>query len=227
MAKPQIVTRSRSTRAICSLLLILAISCLLPPRDLNAQQSDRHKRRGLTLEFGLGPSSLNYGCTALVNGDSQGTPCRSEGRFFSWISHLSVGWTINPNLILGLSTEGWNRPNLAPEESGTLRSLAVHYYPSTTSGFFVTVGVGVSSSRVGTRPLEKSEGSGPGAMAGIGFEVPMGSSYSLVLQLRGLLAKQTSLGPTLRGPNGRFFLGPDRADTTQAVFGFSIGLRFH
>ena len=85
---------------------------------------------------------------------------------------LSLGGTISPRVLLGVGTSGFYRAELG-ETMGTL-DARLRFYPSLTSGFFVTGGFGLGHVSDGYDTVW-----GPGAVVGLGWDVRVGRNVSL------------------------------------------------
>src|SRR5437762_5563892 len=88
-------------------------------------------RHGFWFSGGLGYGSL--GCQ------------NCSGRTGALSGNISLGGTLSPKLLLGVSTNGWTKSDSgATLTVGTL-TAAVRFYPSATGGFFLTGGLGLGT----------------------------------------------------------------------------------
>jgi hypothetical protein len=124
---------------------------------------------GFWFNAGLGAGSLGCeDCFNRVNGLSGG---------------LSLGGRLSPRVLLGVGTTGWSRDGLTV---GTL-DARFRFYPSLTSGFFITTGAGV-----GSISNEIESDFGFGLVLGIGADFRVGPNVSLTPFWNGF-AMQSSL----------------------------------
>lgn len=129
-----------------------------PERSSQMPGVSRHNREGFWFNAGLGYGSLGCdGCSDRWNGGSGG---------------LSLGRAISPRLLLGVGTTGWARTD-TELTVGTL-DARVRFYPSETSGFFLTGGLGLGAlSSGGVNEV------GLGAVLGLGMDIRVGRNVSL------------------------------------------------
>lgn len=132
-------------------------------RDVPEVSSDvltakRNARQGFWFNGGLGFGSLGCeNCYGRSNGLSGG---------------LSLGGTLSRRVLLGVGTTGWSKAGTGLTV-GTL-DARVRFYPSTTSGFFLTGGLGVGSIS-GDGETEN----GVGVVLGLGMDIRVASNLSL------------------------------------------------
>ena len=121
--------------------------------SLVAQQSQT--RDGFWFSLGRGYGSLGcFGC--------------GGGRVGGLSGGLSLGWTVNPRLLLGVGTTGWI--DAAGYTSAGTLDARVRFYPKATGRFFVTGGAGL-----GTISGER----GLGLLGGVGYDLRLGGAGSL------------------------------------------------
>ena len=174
---------SRSMAVVAGLLLLGASV---------ASAQHPQTRKGFWIGFGLGYGS--YGCTG----------CGSTG---SISGYLKMGGTISKHFLLGGETNGWTKG-----ESGTTlttgnASFAAYYYPQPAGGFFLRGGVGFSEARASQGGLSASS-SGPGATAGLGYDLRVGGNTSIT-------------------PVANFVWGHPDSGINQHILQFAIGVTFH
>src|SRR5207249_1222133 len=94
-----------------------------------------------------------------------------SGRTGALSGNISLGGTLSPKLLLGVSTNGWTKSDSgATLTVGTL-TAAVRFYPSATGGFFMTGGLGLGTVSAGVsgfgqpRAGARGQSSSPGAIA--------------------------------------------------------------
>jgi hypothetical protein len=137
-------------------------------RSENAQASlaarPTQARDGMWFNAGLGFGSAGCdGCSSRVNELSGG---------------ISVGGTITPRLLLGVTT-GWSRSDTT---LGTL-DARLRFYPGVASGFFVAGGVGLGDAY--------GNDFGVGTVLGLGWDLRVASNVSLTPFWNGVLAKSS------------------------------------
>ena len=72
---------------------------------------------------------------------------------------ISLGWTLTPQLLIGVEASGYGVNSVDPagvETTGTNSVVSITYYPRRSSGFFVRGGVGptfLDNSEESPRPL--------------------------------------------------------------------------
>jgi hypothetical protein len=131
----------------------------------------KHAREGFWFNGGLGFGSLgcDYCDGERANGLSGG---------------LSLGGTINDRVLLGVGTTGWARSGTGLTV-GTL-DARLRFYPSATSGFFVTGGVGL-----GTITLDGVTEKGVGVVLGLGMDIRVASNLSITPFWNGFAMKSS------------------------------------
>lgn len=147
----------------------IALVCVFP-ESLKAQT-----RSGFWFSGGLGYGSLGCeDCDSREGGLSGG---------------LSLGGTISPKFLLGVGTAGWTK-----EESGVTLTVGildarVRFYPSETSGFFLTGGLGLGTIDVGISGFGSESETGAALLLGVGFDARIGSNVSLTPFWNGFAVK--------------------------------------
>ncbi len=124
--------------------------------------SVRHaqSRNGFWFSGGMGIGSLGCDdCGGRANGLSGG---------------ISLGGTLSDKWLLGIGTTGWARTVVGDVLSVGTVDARIRFYPSLTSGFFITGGLGLGSvSFAGESEV------GAGAVFGVGWDIRVGSNVSL------------------------------------------------
>lgn len=148
-----------------------------------AQQTHPQQiRKGFWFSGGLGYGSL--GCNN----------CGTRTGGFS--SSIALGGTLSRQVQIGVGTSVWIKSqNGATLTVGTL-DFRVRLYPSATSGFFFTGGLGggtisASASASGFGTVSASE-NGVGAVFGIGYDIPLSPSVSLSPYLNGVAIRASN-----------------------------------
>src|SRR5262245_9214896 len=125
-------------------------------------------REGFWLSFGGG-----YG-SAHITSEGDGPNDRESD--FTGI--LKLGGSLNSRFLLGIETNVWTEEQLGTRTYlGTLTG-AVYFYPAETSGFFLKGGLGTAFATI-TFEDEAINGAGFGGMVGLGYDLRLGTSFSL------------------------------------------------
>ena len=104
-----------------------------------------------------------------------------NGRLSSLTAHLRVGKTISSRLAVGAELNGWFKHDDLFDTDLRLydATLGFSIYPS-DAGLFVKAGVGIGRMEITGGDLgEKVSGTGLGLMAGVGYDIPIGSTTAL------------------------------------------------
>ncbi len=154
-------------RSFASLMLVLCLGLFAGAGSLSAQAPDQPlpRHRGLWFSGGFGWGSLGcQDCGSRTGGLSGG---------------LTLGGTISPKFLLGIGTTGWTKSeNGATLTVGTL-DARLRFYPSLTSGFFLTGGLGIGEMRASVSGFGSASETGVGAVLGLGWDIPISGSASL------------------------------------------------
>jgi hypothetical protein len=124
-----------------------------------------HTREGFWIGLGLGAGSL--GCE----------DC--DDRETSWSGNFKLGGTINPRFLLGVETNGWYKSETGVTLTYGNLSAVGYFYPSELSGFYFKAGAGFANLRVEVDDFGNDSESGPGGVAGLGYDVRVGNNFSL------------------------------------------------
>lgn len=151
---------SRRTTLVPLLLLVLGLQ--LPA--VAAAQASPETRAGFWWNGGLGYSTIGCdGCTRRQN---------------SLAIAMAAGGTVSRKVLFGASIDAATR-----SESGARQIVAtvlarLRFYPSLTSGFFLTAGVGLGMlSAEGTDANRRDTGTA--ALLGLGYDIRVGPNVSL------------------------------------------------
>ena len=151
---------SKTSRVVT---LLAGLSCAASA----AQAQYPQRREGFWIGFGLGYGSANVSCDNCISGSRTGGPTL----------FLKLGGTPSRDLLIGASFNGWTHDlNGANETMGNV-TASLFYYPVTTSGFFLTGGLGFSAYNINSSP--EVNGSGWGFTGGVGYDVRVGRNISL------------------------------------------------
>jgi hypothetical protein len=131
----------------------------------------KHAREGFWFNIGLGYGSLGCDyCVVRLNGVSGG---------------LSLGGTINPHVLLGVGTTGWARSD--SDITVSTLDARLRIYPSATSGFFITGGIGLGMvSDFGETYY------GVGVVLGLGVDIRVSRNVSLTPFWNGFAMRSSS-----------------------------------
>jgi hypothetical protein len=188
------MSRNCSFTIAARLLTMGAVATLafMAQPDTAEAQGFQQERSGFWGSGGLGYGSLG------IDGFSE----REDGLS----GNLTLGGTISPRFLLGGGTTGWTKEvDGIRVQFGTLL-LVGRFYPNAEGGFFMNMGLGAGQVSFSQGSTSVSE-SGGGALLGIGYDVRVGSSWSLT-------PFANAIGFSIDG---------DTAD----VFQFGLGVTFH
>lgn len=132
---------------------------------MHAQTDEAPRRAGFWIGLGLGHGSL--GCE----------DCGSREGGLS--GNFRLGGTVSPKFLLGVESNGWYK-----EESGVTLTMANFsavgvFYPSETGGFHLKGGLGISRIELSVSGFGSESETGGGAILGLGYDAPVGRSFSL------------------------------------------------
>lgn len=150
--------------------LVLALFALHPGETVGQEQpmgQEEPVRSGFWLSAGLGGGSL--GCE----------DCSEREWGFS--GNLALGGAINSRVLLGVGTNGWTKEEGGATLTAATLTAQVRFYPSPTGGFFLVGGLGYATVDLDLGVLGSGDVSGPGAVLGLGYDVPLNDSVGLSL----------------------------------------------
>jgi hypothetical protein len=116
---------------------------------------------------------------------------------------LSLGGTMNDKLLLGLGTTGWYRSRDGVALNAGTLDARLRFYPSVTSGLFLTGGLGLGTIRVGANGLGSERETGVGFVLGLGWDVRIRQNMSLTPFWNGSAVRTSSADANF----GQFGLG--------------------
>jgi hypothetical protein len=150
-------------------------------------------RSGFWFNLGSGYGAITCEtCSSTLNGYSGG---------------LSLGGTLSPRVQLGIGTTGWYRSeNGASLTTGTV-DARIRFFPSATSGFFLTGGIGAGSIGASLAGYGSGTEFGMGSVLGMGWDLD--------------IAPGVSLSPFWNAFNVK------TADTNTTVGQIGLGFTFH
>lgn len=131
----------------------------------NIAKQNHQAREGFWFNIGTGYGAISCkDCYGSVGGYSGG---------------LSLGGTISQRFLLGVGTTGWYRSEGgATLVAGTV-DARVRFYPATTSGFFLTGGVGFGSIGADLAAYGSDSETGAGVVLGLGWDLRVANGVSL------------------------------------------------
>ena len=184
--------------AIAAALLLASVSAL------GAQATS--VRQGLWVGAGIGRGSARLSCQICRSGRDGGTS-----------GYLRAGTTLSPAVLLGLEGTAWYHSDAGVDQLLASLQAVVYLYPRPGSGFYVKTGIGLSSFSAKDNQDEVSSHALAGQV-GVGYEVPMGQSLSIV-------PFANFLGST--GGNIRFNNTVTDLSANTSLLQFGVGLTLH
>lgn len=156
---------------------LLIVSLLLASQPLGAQQVVERSGVWLALSPGYGVMS--------------GFP--ESGNEGVMVGGLAVGGTMSPRLQVGVSSIAFTRWLQDAEPSrGQLAATGImvtaRWYPPSPNGLMIAAGVGRATLSGALSSPVTDPASGFGAMASVGWELPLGGSVALMPHLNGFRA---------------------------------------
>jgi hypothetical protein len=146
-------------------LALAVITACLAGGALAQQSQQPQIRHGFWFSAGLGYGSL--GCQ------------NCGGREGALSGNLSLGGTLSPKLLLGVSTNGWTKSQSGSTLTVGTLTAAVRFYPSPMGGFFLTGGLGLGTVSAGISGFGSASQTGVAALLGLGYDIRMSRSISL------------------------------------------------
>jgi hypothetical protein len=135
------------------------------PIVTRAPESVPQDREGFWFSGGFGIGSLGCdNCSGRVNGFSGG---------------LSLGATISERLLVGFGTTGWYRSEDGIWLNAGTWDARVRFYPSVSSGFFLTGGIGIGTISLGLSDFGSERETGMGLVLGVGWDIRVRENLSL------------------------------------------------
>lgn len=152
---------SRLTRSVAWVTVLL-----LSITTLGAAQETTVRRQGLWFNLGLGYGTADFNCS------NCGHTIREGGASAS----IAFGATVNRHFLVGVESDGWYQKEGAVHTLFGNFTFVGYVYPRPTADLFLKAGVGSASYLV--RNGESVNGSGPGFMAGAGYDIAIGRKTS-------------------------------------------------
>ena len=160
------------------LLRCLSLSFLFVVPISVAHGQQPQTRQGFWFNGGFGYGSL--GCQ----------DC--DGRASGLSGGLSLGGTLSQKVLLGVGTTGWYKSESgATLTVGTVDARA-RLYTSSTTGFFLTAGVGVGTISADVAGLGSGSETGVGVVLGLGYDIRIGTNVSLTPFWNGFAIKSSN-----------------------------------
>jgi hypothetical protein len=149
-----------------AVLGIALLSVAILPKSAAAQNPQT--RDGFFIGLGIGVGSLGF-----EGGD---------GRETGGAGHVSLGWTLTPQVLLGGEFTGWTKEEGGARVSHTNATAIVQFYPIADGGLYLRGGIGgstLSISGTNGNVTVSIDDSGLGATAGLGYDIRVGSNFSI------------------------------------------------
>ncbi len=125
----------------------------------------RQLREGFWFNIGTGYGAISCEtCVGSVGGYSGG---------------ISFGGTLSPRFLLGVGTTSWLRSESGVSLLAGTVDARLRFYPTTTSGFFVTGGLGVGTIGADLAEYGSATEIGGGAVLGLGWDLRVAKGISL------------------------------------------------
>ncbi len=155
-------------RLATTIVLITAVS-------VPASAQGSQERSGFWFNFGLGTGSL--GCDGCVD------------RLSGLSGQIGVGGTLSSKVTLGVMSNGWYKSEDGVSLNVGTLTAAIRFYPKTTSGFFLTAGLGLGSMKLDIDGFGSDTETGTGAMVGLGWDFRIGNNISITPFWNGFAVK--------------------------------------
>jgi hypothetical protein len=127
--------------------------------------TNSQSRNGFWFNGGLGYGSMGCeNCIGRVSGASGG---------------LALGATMSDRLLFGVGTTAWYKSEDGFTSSVGTFDARLRFYPSVTSGFFLTGGLGLGTISAGIRDVGTETEVGVGLMLGLGWDIRVSPNVSL------------------------------------------------
>lgn len=132
---------------------------------LAAQHEQLREGKGFWFNGGLGYGSLDCdGC-----GDREGALSGQVG----------IGGTVSQKVMIGAMYNFWVKDVDGARITVSSWVAGIRFYPSATSGFFLTGGIGLGTIHANFDGLGSETETGAGALAGVGWDFRVGRNVSL------------------------------------------------
>ncbi|HTO91812.1 MAG TPA: outer membrane beta-barrel protein [Candidatus Sulfotelmatobacter sp.] len=136
-------------------------------------------RNGFYLGLGIGGGT---GAASLSGNGFSASSDRQGGA----VGSLRLGWSVMPQLSLGVESNSWARTESGQTVSMSVYTAGATYYPNPSQGFFMRAGVGG-----GNESFSVSSGNSSGSASQSGFGFTVGTGYEMRLM------PHWSLGPAV------------------------------
>ena len=101
---------------------------------------------------------------------------------------LSIGGTISPRFLVGVGAAGWSKSEQGARLTVSTLDARVRFYPSRTSGLYLTGGIGVGSVRGDFGGFSATE-TGLGTVLGLGWDIRVARNTSITPYWNGFAMK--------------------------------------
>ena len=169
----------------------------------NAATPTRH---GFFISAGLGYGSAGLKCDGCTTDRENGLS-----------GYFRLGGTINPNLRLGVESNGWAKTVNGVDEQIGFVSGMLYVYPIATNNFWIKGGIGFAAAKESDN-ADEIKSSGVGVSAGIGYDWEVSRGGFVISPYAGYL-RQLSGKVTLDGSD-------TGVSATADLFQVGIGLGF-
>lgn len=145
-----------------------ALALSMPIVLLRAQNAPGHQGIHVALGGGVGALTPLCDCESLR---------RESGSTFM----LRIGGAVRSNAVVSGEVNGWVKSQSGARMTSNWLNLVVQLYPRAAGGFYMKGGVGVAQVRIkfGGNPPPILKSVDPGAIVGVGYDVPMTKSVSI------------------------------------------------
>jgi outer membrane protein with beta-barrel domain len=144
----------------------------------SAHAQHKQVRDGFWFSGGLGYGSL--GC------DNCGS---REGGLSG---DISAGGTISQRFLLGVGAAGWSKSEQGATLTVSTLDARVRFYPSRTSGFYMTGGVGLGTVRGSVSGFGSTTETGVGTILGLGWDIRVARNTSITPYWNGFAMKNSN-----------------------------------
>jgi outer membrane protein with beta-barrel domain len=105
---------------------------------------------------------------------------------------ISVGGTISPRFLLGVGAAGWSKSDQGARLTVSTLDARVRFYPSRTSGLFLTGGIGLGTVRGDFGGGFSATETGVGTILGLGWDIRVARNTSITPYWNGFAMKNSN-----------------------------------
>jgi len=157
---------------------LVAIASLTPARNASADPYPQ-TRNGFYLGLGVGGGT---GAASISGNGFSASSDRQGGA----VGSLRMGWSVMPQLSLGMESNSWTRTDNGSRVTMSVATFGATWYPNPAQGFFMRTGLGLGNEDVS---VQSNGVTGSASQSGFGFTA--GTGYEM------RLAQHWSIGPAL------------------------------